>query len=56
MAGTVKGFRVVYSSSSHQDLYDFTIKAFNTAWKYRFPTIVLGDGYQAKNERSCHYV
>ena len=46
--GNGEGFRVVYSSSSHQDLYDFTIKAFNTAWKYRFPTIVLGDGYQAK--------
>ncbi len=46
--GNGEGFRVVYSTSSHQDLYDYTIKAFNTAWKYRFPTIVLGDGYQAK--------
>ena len=40
--GNGEGFRVVYSSSSHQDLYDFTIKAFNTAWNYLFPTIVLG--------------
>ena len=24
------------------------IKAFNTAWKYRFPTYVLADGYQGK--------
>lgn len=46
--GNGEGFRVVYSTSGHQDLYDYTIKAFNTAWKYRFPTIVLGDGYQAK--------
>jgi len=46
--GNGEGFRVVYSTSGHQDLYDYTIKAFNTAWKYRFPTFVLSDGYQAK--------
>jgi 2-oxoglutarate ferredoxin oxidoreductase subunit alpha len=46
--GNGEGFRVVYSTSSHQDLYDYTIKAFNTAWKYSVPTIILGDGYQAK--------
>ncbi|ATW26451.1 transketolase C-terminal domain-containing protein [Candidatus Formimonas warabiya] len=46
--GNGEGFRIVYSTSSHQELYDYTIKAFNTAWKYRFPTFVLGDGYQAK--------
>lgn len=46
--GNGEGFRVVYSTSGHQDLYDYTIKAFNTAWKYSVPTIVLGDGYQAK--------
>lgn len=46
--GNGEGFRVVYSTSGHQDLYDYTIKSFNTAWKYRFPTFVLGDGYQAK--------
>jgi len=40
--------RIVYSTATHQDLFDYTIKAFNTAWKYRFPTFVLGDGYQAK--------
>jgi 2-oxoglutarate ferredoxin oxidoreductase subunit alpha len=43
-----EGWRVVYSTSSHQELYDYTLKAFNTAWKYRFPVFVLGDGYQAK--------
>lgn len=43
-----EGFRIVYSTSNHQELFDYTIKSFNTAWKYRFPTFVLGDGYQAK--------
>lgn len=46
--GNGEGFRVVYSTATHQELFDYTIKAFNTAWKYRFPTFVLGDGYQAK--------
>lgn len=46
--GNGEGWRVVYSTSTHQELFDYTIKAFNTAWKYRFPTIILGDGYQAK--------
>lgn len=48
MGGNGEGIRVVYSTAGHQDLYDYTIKAFNIAWKYRFPTFVLGDGYQAK--------
>ncbi len=46
--GNGEGLRFVYSTSNHQELYDYTIKAFNTAWKHRFPTFVLGDGYQAK--------
>lgn len=46
--GNGEGFRIVYSTSNHQELFDYTIKSFNTAWKYRFPTFVLGDGYQAK--------
>lgn len=48
LGGNGEGTRIVYSTSNHQELYDYTIKAFNTAWKYRFPTFVLGDGYQAK--------
>ncbi len=48
MGGNGEGMRVVYSTAGHQELYDYTIKAFNIAWKYRFPTFVLGDGYQAK--------
>lgn len=46
--GNGEGFRFVYSTSSHQELFDYTIKAFQDAWKYRFPAFVLGDGYQAK--------
>ena len=46
--GNGEGLRIVYSCSSVQDMYDYAIKAFNAAWKYRFPTFVLSDGYQAK--------
>ncbi len=46
--GNGEGMRLVYSTSSHQELYDYTIKAFHNAWRYRFPTFILGDGYQAK--------
>ncbi|MBS3886422.1 MAG: ferredoxin oxidoreductase [Dethiobacter sp.] len=50
--GNGEGWRIVYSTSSHQELYDYTIKAFDMAWKYRFPAIILGDGYQAKMRES----
>ncbi len=46
--GNGEGHRLVYSTCSHQELYDYTIKAFHRAWRYRFPAFVLGDGYQAK--------
>lgn len=46
--GNGEGFRLVYSTATHQEIFDYTIKAFNSAWRYRFPTFVLGDGYQAK--------
>jgi len=46
--GNGEGFRIVYSTAGHQDLFDYTIKCFNTAWKYRFPTFLLADGYQGK--------
>lgn len=50
--GNGEGHRIVYSTATHQDLFDYTIKSFNVAWKYRFPTFVLGDGYQAKMRES----
>ncbi|MBC7346022.1 MAG: ferredoxin oxidoreductase [Clostridia bacterium] len=46
--GNGEGFRLVYSVAGLQDLYEYTLKAFGMAWRYRLPTIVLGDGYQAK--------
>lgn len=46
--GNGEGLRIVYSVGSVQEMYDYAIKAFNVAWKYRFPTFVLGDGYSAK--------
>jgi 2-oxoglutarate ferredoxin oxidoreductase subunit alpha len=46
--GNGEGLRVVYAPSNLEELYELTQKAFNTAWKYRFPVIVLGDGYLSK--------
>ena len=46
--GNSEGYRAVYSTSNLQELYDYTLKAFQTAWKYRWPTFVLADGYQGK--------
>lgn len=46
--GNGEGLRIVYSPSSHHELYTYVLKAFNTAWTYHFPTFVLGDGYQSK--------
>ncbi|MGE5415765.1 MAG: ferredoxin oxidoreductase [Acidobacteriota bacterium] len=46
--GNGEGHRIVYSTAGNQELYDYVIKGFNSAWKYRFPTFILGDGYQAK--------
>lgn len=46
--GNGEGFRVVYSTANLQELYDYTFKAFEVAWKYRWPTFLLADGYQGK--------
>lgn len=46
--GNGEGYRIVYSPANIQDLYDYIIKAFNTAWKHKFPTFVLTDGYTLK--------
>lgn len=46
--GNGEGWRIVYSTATHQELYDYIIKGFNNAWKHRWPVFVLGDGYQAK--------
>lgn len=46
--GNSEGFRIVYAPSNIQELFEITQKAFNMAWRYRFPTIILGDGYLTK--------
>lgn len=46
--GNGEGFRIVYSTSNLQELYDYTLKAFSVAWKYRWPVFILADGYQGK--------
>ncbi|MCX6806838.1 MAG: ferredoxin oxidoreductase [Candidatus Berkelbacteria bacterium] len=46
--GNGEGLRIVYSPSNLQEVYDLTIKTFNNAWKYRFPSFLLTDGYLAK--------
>ncbi len=46
--GNSEGFRIVYSTSCLQELYDYTLKAFAVAWQYRWPTFILADGYQGK--------
>ncbi|MFA6963660.1 MAG: ferredoxin oxidoreductase [Patescibacteria group bacterium] len=46
--GNGDGHRIVYSASTVPEMYELTKKSFETAWKYRFPTILLGDGYLGK--------
>lgn len=46
--GNGEGLRIVYSASSVQEMYNYSIKAFDTAWRYKFPTFVMSDGYSAK--------
>ena len=50
--GNGDGLRIVYSVSSVSEMYELVIKAFSVAWKYRFPTIVLGDGYLGKMKQN----
>lgn len=46
--GNNEGMRLVYSPSNLSELYSFTQAAFVNAWKYRFPAVVLTDGYLLK--------
>lgn len=48
--GNGDGLRIVYSASTVEELYYLTYKAFSSAWKYRFPTVVLGDGHLSKTK------
>jgi 2-oxoglutarate/2-oxoacid ferredoxin oxidoreductase subunit alpha len=46
--GNGEGNRIIFGPSSLQELYDLTIRAFDVAWKYHLPVIILGDGYLSK--------
>lgn len=48
--GNGEGLRIVYAPANVGELYHYMQKAFDTAWKYRFPVIVLGDGYLSKTQ------
>ncbi|MFA6486560.1 MAG: transketolase C-terminal domain-containing protein [Candidatus Magasanikbacteria bacterium] len=48
LGGNGEGLRFVYSPSSLEELYILTRQAFNDAWQYRFPSILLTDGYLLK--------
>ena len=49
--GNGEGLRVVYSPATLEELYTVTRQAFNTAWKYKFPTSVLTDGFLLKTKQ-----
>lgn len=46
--GNGEGMRLVYSPASLKELYELTRQAFNDAWHYRFPAVLLTDGYLLK--------
>lgn len=46
--GNGEGLRLVYSPGTLAELYTLTRRAFNEAWQYHFPSIVLTDGYTVK--------
>lgn len=53
--GNGDGLRIVYSASSVEEIYQLSSKIFSTAWKYRFPTTLLTDGYLAKQKISAEF-
>lgn len=48
LGGNGEGMRLVLGPSNLQELYEFTVKAFDWAWRYRLPVLVVGDGYLSK--------
>ncbi len=53
--GNGDSFRIVYSASTVLEMYELVIQAFSSAWKYRFPTFVLGDGYLGKMKTTVEF-
>ena len=52
LGGNGDGLRIVYSASNISEVYALSSKIFSTAWKYRFPTLMLSDGYIGKTRAS----
>jgi len=50
--GNGEGLRIVLSPSNLEEMYILTRKVFNYAYKYRFPSILLTDGYLLKTRQS----
>jgi len=50
--GNGEGMRLVYSPSNLEELYELTRLTFNNAWKYRFPSVLLSDGFLMKTRQS----
>lgn len=48
LGGNGEGMRIVFGPSSLTEMYTMTIKAFDIAWRYHLPVIILGDGYLSK--------
>jgi len=49
--GNGEGMRIVYSPSNLEEMYELTRLTFNNAWKYRFPSVLLSDGFLMKTRQ-----
>ncbi len=49
--GNGEGLRLVYSPSNLEEMYELTRLTFNNAWKYRFPSVLLSDGFLMKTRQ-----
>ncbi|MBT4120574.1 MAG: ferredoxin oxidoreductase [Candidatus Magasanikbacteria bacterium] len=49
--GNGEGMRLVYSPSNLEEMYELTRLTFNNAWKYRFPSVLLSDGFLMKTRQ-----
>lgn len=54
--GNNEGMRLVYSPSNLRELYYYTQKSFVNAWQYRFPAIILTDGYLMKTRANVEFL
>ena len=53
--GNGEGMRIVYSPTNLKELYIHTRLAFNNAWKYNFPAVVLTDGFLLKTRQNISF-